>query len=125
MPDDAYFFLASCCELIHELAAISDQWIELGKHLNIPLPVMKKIECDTVRLERRQAKLFQYWVKNETEPTWQKVVDALEAIGEVELASKLTKKYITTFQCPTSNSQPVGSRGRNNVRTSVIFRTFY
>ena len=93
MSDDTCSSLATCCELIHELAAISDQWIELGIHLNIPVPTIKKIECDTIRLERRQAKLFQYWVKHETNPTWQKVVDALETIGEVQLASKLTEKH--------------------------------
>ena len=94
---------------MNELSAISDQWIELGQHLSIPMPTMKKIECETVRLERLQAKLFEYWVKNETKPTWRKVANALEAIGEVELATKLIQKYITTVQCETSTSLEIES----------------
>ena len=76
-------------ELVHELSDVRDQWFELGVHLNVPLPMMEKIEDDTVRLERCKAKLFEYWVKNETRPTWQKVVTALNKISEGELARKL------------------------------------
>ena len=125
MSDDACSSLATCRELTHELSAISDQWFELGQHLNVPMPTMKKIQCKTVRLERCQAMLFEYWVKNETKPTWQNVVDALEAIGEVELASRLTQKYITTIQCQTPDSQPMepGENLKAIDRKSVFVQT--
>ena len=124
MPSDTPS-LATYYELKRELSDISNQWFELGMRLNIPMPAMKEMEHDTVRLERRMPKLFQYWLKNETNPTWQKIVDALEGIGQGELASKLTHKYITTAQHQTHNSQPVESEKNVNTTTkkSVLVQT--
>ena len=88
--------------LIEELNLVA-RWQTLGTHLGMTEDEITEIEQnhpgDTAR--RRNAMLDK-WLKKEENPSWRRVIEALEKMSEMSLANKLRNKYMSPSQQPDS-----------------------
>ena len=79
-------------------------WDTLGTHLGLSQDEIKEIELDHQTTERRRVEMFDKWLKEEENPSWEKVIDALDCMSEKNLASQLRNKYLRphcTLDTPT------------------------
>ena len=80
-------------DLVHELSKVAD-WHLLGVQLRLPPDKLDKIEEDHKRSERRLCKVLEYWLNNETDPSWNKICEALRRMGGfAKLERELKVKY--------------------------------
>ena len=84
-------------------------WYTFGILLEVPTHVLHKIEAEhSINLHRRKADLYDYWLKNEHQPTWYKVCDVLMKLEKEEDVLKdvldnvfpLASSRITVFSHP-------------------------
>ena len=84
--------------LVKELETIQDRWPTLGHYLGIDLPKTEEIQQEYKHKEGTEGckrQLFEFWrTKCPEEWSWKHVIQALEKLGEVEVATKLKLKYI-------------------------------
>ena len=69
------------------------EWEILGTHLGFSQSEIRDIERDHQNTARRRIVLFDLWLKKEQDPSWVKMIAALEEMSENNLASRLRKKY--------------------------------
>ena len=105
--------LLTLLSLVELLAKLVD-WYNFGILLKVPPHVLRKIEADyPVISERRKTELYDYWLKNEDNPTWYKVCGALMKMPKREeevlkdvldkvfpLVSSLSYRYTFPFPPP-------------------------
>jgi len=86
------FFLVSVKNLLKETKEVVEYEL-LGIELNVEQAEIDKIskECQS-KVELSKSKLFLYWLDNEEEASWEKLIHALKSIGKKCLASKLFEK---------------------------------
>jgi hypothetical protein len=69
-------------------------WHKLGVQLEIPPEKLDKIEEDYPTSERRRYEVLLYWLYNETDPSWDKICDALRRMGGfAKITRELKFKY--------------------------------
>ena len=76
------------------------KWFELGAVLNVDIDVLERLdvkydECPIKALTR----VYRYWLagKNDLRPTvWDKLITALQEIGEYSIAANVTKKMMVS-----------------------------
>ena len=77
------------------------RWQTLGIHLGMTEDEITEIEQnypgDTAR---RRTAMLDKWLKKEENPSWRRVIDALENMSEMSLANKLRNKYMSPSQQP-------------------------
>lgn len=81
-------------KLARRLKEVETEWISFGIQLGIDMDKLRSFEAGPHRnLRDSFAEMLQYWLDNATNPTWQAIFEALEAIGNKRLASKLKQHH--------------------------------
>ena len=88
--------------LVRELKDV--EWDTLGTYLGLSQGEIKEIERDHQNTARRRIVMFEKWLSKEENPSWEKMIAALEDMSENKLASQLKKKYVFQQQ-PREESQ--------------------
>ena len=84
---------------------VSVNWDTLGTHLGLSQGEIRQIERDHHTTERRRVEMFDRWLRKEENPSWEKIIAALENMSEKSISSQLRKKYAMQDQpvkTPTS-----------------------
>ena len=97
--------------LLEESHAVTDGWQEVGLFLGLEYSDIRTIELDCQqKLRRCMMVMFNKWLKQETNPTWEKYCEALEKASYVVLAKELREKYCSSVPiippstCETADS---------------------
>ena len=69
------------------------EWYRLGAYLGLGVSEIKEIEQNHHDVARRRMAMLDKWAKKEVNPSWEKVISALENMSEMALANRLKKKY--------------------------------
>jgi hypothetical protein len=57
-------------------------WNQLGIQLDVPRHILKNFDRDYPHdSSRKLSEVLQYWINNEPEPSWEKILQALQRIG--------------------------------------------
>ena len=76
---------------------VADKWKRLGVYLGLP-----KAALDTIKRESSEDSLMEMldcWLKQVTPPpSWVTIIEAIEALGDKQLAVELKTKYCTGSQ---------------------------
>ena len=77
---------------LSEVAAA--KWYQLGLQLEIPTATLSTLESDHPRDSQRcMTEILNWWVENAQECSWEKLIEALEAMGGYRaLVERLRKK---------------------------------
>ena len=81
-------------DLLRELKDIESKWDRFGIHLGLSQNEIRVIERDCVDCENGAVKMYDKWLRKEENPSWRKVIAALEHMSESNLVSQLRKKYL-------------------------------
>ena len=81
-------------EIQNELKVTASKWYQLGVQLEIPSAMLSTIEIDHPRdVQRCMTEVLDWWLRNAPERSWEKLTEALEAVGGYTvLVEKLRKK---------------------------------
>ena len=72
------------------------KWYDLGLQLGMEDAELDVIEENNPRdLSTCQREMFKVWLRNTSSPSYQQLVEALQAVGEINEADHLCKKYGT------------------------------
>lgn len=77
--------------LVQELKNI--YYYRLGIYLGLSHGDLKMIELNYEAVERRSCEVLDLWMRREANPTWEKVIKALERMEEFTLAAQLKQRY--------------------------------
>ena len=88
--------------LVRELKDV--EWDTLGTYLGLSQGEIKEIERDHQNTARRRIVMFEKWLSKEENPSWEKMIAALDDMSENNLGSQLRKKYVYQQQ-PRDESQ--------------------
>ena len=88
--------------LVRELRDV--EWDTLGRCLGLSKGEIKEIEGNYQNTGRRRIEMFDKWLSKEENPSWEKMIAALEDMSENNIASQLRKKYVYQQQ-PRDESQ--------------------
>ena len=69
------------------------EWYRLGAYLGLGVSEIKEIEQNHHDVARRRMAMLDKWAMKEVNPSWEKVISALENMSEMALANRLKKKY--------------------------------
>ena len=62
-------------------------WYDLGIELKVEKHFLDHIEADHSDIKRRLTEVIDAWLKSVSEPTYQKLIEALCVVGEMETAA--------------------------------------
>ena len=69
-------------------------WHDVGTQLDVPHHELARIEKENTEITRRLKEMLHYWLKNDEEPTWEKIREALVRIGGYNnICREITIKY--------------------------------
>ena len=87
---------------INVLHSVCPKWYNIGVQLEVPTFQLKNIEKKTSDLMDQLRDTLDYWMNNDSSPSWRHLVDALKApsVGENRLAKEIEEKYC----CPEGRS---------------------
>ena len=81
-------------DLVQDLKCIESRWDILGMQLGFSQDEIRVIKCDCRENERQAMSMYDKWLRKEVNPSWIKIITALEEMAEMSLASQLKKKYL-------------------------------
>ena len=83
--------------MVYELKEVD--WNQLGIQLNVPRHILRNIDRENPGNESRKlSEVLQYWIDNEPEPSWEKIIQALQRIGEHRnIITSIQLKYYCTI----------------------------
>ena len=87
-------------ELMRALRSKAAFWEDIGVELQIDDGHLAQISSDNVMDSRSQLRaMFRKWLSRvDPRPSWTAIIEALEQIGDEELAGRLRSKYCTISQ---------------------------
>lgn len=86
-------------------------WHELGLQLGLECSKLDEIDDQYAKIPRKRSTMLGSWLDNEEEPTWGKIVTALERLGGHNAVIKTIKsEFMKTPLSPDSSS----SKGRSD-----------
>ena len=88
-------------QLVQELNEVTE-WQILGKFLGLSMSVIKEIDQDCHDTASKRLAMFDKWLRNEVNPSWEKVVEGLKKMSELRLANRLKNKYCEEQEKGTS-----------------------
>ena len=77
--------------LLQELKNV--EWDTLGTYLGLSQREIREIENDHKNTGRTRVEMFDLWLRKEENPSWVKILAALEKMSETSLVIQLRKKY--------------------------------
>ena len=95
--------------LLQELKNV--EWDTLGTYLGLSQSEISEIERDHKRTWRRKIVMLDMWLRKEENPSWAKIIAALEKMSETSLASRLRNKY---------QQQPNGENLPETTATEIV-----
>ena len=69
------------------------EWYYLGLQLRVNSFKLRQIRRDARENQEHLTLMFEAWLQDCENPSWQDIVQALKAIGERRLAAKLEQKF--------------------------------
>ena len=80
---------------INALHSVCDKWYTIGVQLEVPTFELRNIVKKSGHLMDQLCDTLDYWMNNDSSPSWKHLVDALKApsVGENQLAKEIEKKY--------------------------------
>ena len=92
-------------------------WYKLGIQLNVPANVLKRIERECPRDESRMlTEMLECWKDNEEDPSWEKIVKALQRIGgHRNIIAEIRSKYMYMNHDLSSSAELRSSTGERGV----------
>ena len=94
-------------------------WNQLGIQLNVPRHILRNIDRENPGSESRKlSEVLQYWIDNEPEASWEKIIQALQRIsGHKNIITSIQSKYCTISPQPQGSIEsPTASRFDEGVR---------
>lgn len=85
--------------MLNALKGVSD-WVELGIQLDVEMQQIKEIEDQYRYSPRCKIELLGYWLTNEHEPSWDKLVTALKNMDKRSIARKITTRFLQPRHSP-------------------------
>ena len=79
-------------DLVFELKIVD--WYDLGIQLNVTPSKLRTISRENPTEARRLAEMLEYWLNNEKEPSWKKIITALQRVsGHNNIITAIQTKY--------------------------------
>ena len=74
---------------------VADKWEHIGIYLRLPMPTLKAITSEHNHNPHKcLIGMLEVWLKTlHPTPTWSAIIEAVEFLGEKQLARKLKEKY--------------------------------
>ena len=94
-------------DAINALHSVCPKWYNIGVQLEVPTFQLKNIEKKSSDLMDQLCDTLDYWMRNDSSPSWSQIVDALKgpSVGENCLAVEIEEKYC----CPEKPGSCDGS----------------
>ena len=105
-------------QLVQELNEVTE-WQSLGNFLGLSVSVIKEINQDCHDTASKRLAMFDKWLRNEVNPSWEKIVEGLEKMSELRLANWLKNKYCKEQEKETSE-KPLVERELKIDRSETI-----
>ena len=70
-------------------------WYVFGVALGIPVSELDRIKKENSDVEEQKIKMFQFWLQYNVGASWKIVIQTLEQINYLTLASRLSRKYLS------------------------------
>ena len=86
---------------------IDIKWDSLGSRLGLSEGEIRELECDHRTTECRRRGMFDRWLRKEVNPSWERIITALESMDEKSLASRLRDKYALQPHQEDSTTTPI------------------
>ena len=67
-------------------------WKQLGLRLGLSLPKLREIQANYHTVEECRMDMIDFWLINTEEPTWEKLIAAIEKLGCTHIALKMRAK---------------------------------
>ena len=82
-------------DLMRELRVKSADWEDIGVELEVDDGILRQIKTDNPGDSKSCLReLFRKWLSRiNPQPKWEDIIEAVEGIGDEELASKIKAKY--------------------------------
>ena len=68
-------------------------WHQLGRHLGIEMHILRDIDLDYQRVDRKRSEMFDSWLKSNPDASWEHIITALEDMKEIVLAGEIAQKH--------------------------------
>ena len=88
--------------LVRELKDV--EWDTLGTYLGLSQGEIKEIERDHQNTARRRIVMFEKWLSKEENPSWEKMIAALDDMSENNLGSQVEKEVRVPAATPRRES---------------------
>jgi len=87
-----YVFVVTVKNLMNETKEVVD-YEHLGIQLDVSQAVIERISKEVLsKVELAKSKIYSYWIDNDPNASWEKLIEALKKIDKRSLATKLTGK---------------------------------
>ena len=94
------------------------RWQLLGLFLGLDMAEIKEIELSHHELARRRMEVFEKWIGKEGTVSWVMMVEALEKMSELALASQLREKYCSQ-QCKDDEKPQMSTSEHEEPQTDL------
>ena len=93
-------------DLVYELKEVD--WNQLGIQLNVPRHILRNVDRENPGNESRKlSEVLQYWINNEPEASWEKIIQVLQRIGgHKKIITRIQLKYMISPQPQGSIKSP-------------------
>ena len=105
-------------QLVQELNEVTE-WQSLGNFLGLSMSVIKEIDQDCHDTASKRLAMFDKWLRNEVNPSWEKVIEGLKKMSELRLANQLKNKYCEE-QEKEASEKPLAERELKIDRNETI-----
>ena len=97
-------------EIQNELKETASKWYQLGVQLEIPSAMLSTIESDHPSdVQRCMTEVLDWWLRNAPERSWEKLTEALEAMGGYRVLVEKLRKHpkVSITICVTQSCLPM------------------
>ena len=94
------------------------RWQLLGLFLGLDMAEIKEVELNHHELARRRMEVFDKWIRKEGTVSWVMMVEALEKMSELALASQLREKYCSQ-QCKDDGKPQMSMSEHEELQTDL------
>ena len=77
---------------MQEISEIVD-WMQLGLRLGLRLSKLQEIQANYHSVEERRVNMIHSWLISNEEPTWEKLISAVDKLGYVHITHKMKAKF--------------------------------